>query len=204
MPLLLFEASTWASSLSGGLINGLSSGHTAAQRYRETGFMHLRARAYDPSTGRFLQRDPVAGAGRVPTTLNRYAYVLNNPVNHVDPSGLWGFGFSLGASLAVEGIGGFTGSAGAGAFHDDSGRGTFGGYASGGFVASTKDEVGAYGAFASAGPGVWVTDADSAEDLDGPGGTLTFGGPALTASSQNRTLSSRAKETAPICTSCLG
>jgi filamentous hemagglutinin len=24
----------------------------------------------------------------VPTTLNRYAYVLNNPVNHVDPSGL--------------------------------------------------------------------------------------------------------------------
>jgi RHS repeat-associated protein len=81
------------------------------QRDLETGFLHLRARAYDPSTGRFQQRDPVAGAGRVPTTLNRYAYVLNNPVNHVDPSGqqavaaLPGLGVGVGIGVGTLGLG---------------------------------------------------------------------------------------------------
>jgi len=46
-----------------------------------------RARYYDPLIGRFLTRDP-AGMGNA---ANLYAYVGNNPVNHVDPSGLGGF-----------------------------------------------------------------------------------------------------------------
>ncbi len=46
-----------------------------------------RARYYDPLIGRFLTRDP---AGMVDGA-NLYAYVGNNPVNHVDPSGLGGF-----------------------------------------------------------------------------------------------------------------
>ena len=44
----------------------------------------LRARYYDPVTGRFLGRDPL-GIG------NRYSYVSNNPLNYVDPYGLFGF-----------------------------------------------------------------------------------------------------------------
>ena len=39
---------------------------------------------YDPSTGRWLSRDPIAESGG----WNLYAYVNNNPVSHVDPLGL--------------------------------------------------------------------------------------------------------------------
>jgi RHS repeat-associated protein len=43
----------------------------------------LRARYYDPETGRFLGRDPLP-------FVNRYTYVGNNPVLLTDPSGLCG------------------------------------------------------------------------------------------------------------------
>jgi RHS repeat-associated protein len=53
-----------------------------------TNFVYLRARYYAPDLGRFLTRDPWAGSSRAPGTLNRYAYVGNNPTNAADPSGL--------------------------------------------------------------------------------------------------------------------
>jgi len=37
-----------------------------------------------------MSRDPFAGVTRTPLSLNRYSYVLNNPVNGGDPSGLAG------------------------------------------------------------------------------------------------------------------
>jgi RHS repeat-associated protein len=46
-----------------------------------TGLEYLRARYYDPAIGRFVSRDPLG-------SLNRYAYVLNNPCNLIDPWGL--------------------------------------------------------------------------------------------------------------------
>jgi RHS repeat-associated protein len=49
-----------------------------------TGLIYYRARYYDPTVGRFLQKDPIGLQGG----LNQYAYVGNNPVNFVDPSGL--------------------------------------------------------------------------------------------------------------------
>jgi len=52
------------------------------------GLEYLRARYYDPALGRFLSRDPFGGLVAVPQSLNRYAYVLNNPVNWIDPWGL--------------------------------------------------------------------------------------------------------------------
>ena len=53
------------------------------------GLLYMRARYYDPEIGRFISKDPIGFAGG---DLNLYAYVGNNPVNFVDPSGLitWG------------------------------------------------------------------------------------------------------------------
>lgn len=47
-----------------------------------TGQYYLRARFYNPVTGRFLQEDVYRGDG-----LNLYAYCANNPVKYYDPSG---------------------------------------------------------------------------------------------------------------------
>ena len=47
-----------------------------------------RARYYEPWIGRFYARDPFPGVVALPGTLHPYMYVLNNPVNFIDPSGL--------------------------------------------------------------------------------------------------------------------
>ena len=65
----------------------------------------MRARYYDPTTGRFLTRDPVPGVATLPQTLNPYAYALNNPVLYTDPSGEFAF-IPL---LLVAAAGGFLG-----------------------------------------------------------------------------------------------
>ena len=51
------------------------------------GTVYLRARAYSPALGRFLQRDSFGGYGAAPQTLNRYAYAGNNPATNTDLSG---------------------------------------------------------------------------------------------------------------------
>uniref|UniRef100_UPI0010FA176B RHS repeat-associated core domain-containing protein n=1 Tax=Chitinivorax sp. B TaxID=2502235 RepID=UPI0010FA176B len=48
------------------------------------GLIYYRARWYDPSIGRFTQRDPSGLAGG----LNPYGYVDGDPINLIDPSGL--------------------------------------------------------------------------------------------------------------------
>ncbi|WP_307221755.1 RHS repeat-associated core domain-containing protein, partial [Paenibacillus tundrae] len=47
-----------------------------------TGHYYLRARFYNPQIARFTQEDTYRGDG-----LNLYAYVANNPIRYVDPSG---------------------------------------------------------------------------------------------------------------------
>ena len=50
------------------------------------GLYYMRARYYDPTVGRFISEDPLGfGGGDV----NLSAYVRNNPVNWVDPFGLY-------------------------------------------------------------------------------------------------------------------
>ncbi|MBI4493717.1 MAG: hypothetical protein HY690_13075, partial [Chloroflexi bacterium] len=61
--------------------------YTGEPRDAETGFVNLRARMYDPATGRFVQRDPFPGFDSDPLSLNRYSYVANDPMNATDPSG---------------------------------------------------------------------------------------------------------------------
>lgn len=51
----------------------------------EVGLEHVGARYYDPEAGRFLTRDPLGAAGGS----NPYAYADNNPINAIDPLGLY-------------------------------------------------------------------------------------------------------------------
>jgi RHS repeat-associated protein len=48
---------------------------------------HMGAREYDPSLGRWLSADTIVPEPENPQSLNRYAYVYNNPLKYVDPSG---------------------------------------------------------------------------------------------------------------------
>jgi RHS repeat-associated protein len=51
------------------------------------GLYNLRARYYNLATGRFWARDPLEGRGCCGMSFNPYIYVLQNPVNNIDPTG---------------------------------------------------------------------------------------------------------------------
>lgn len=63
--------------------------YTGEQFDQNLGEYYLRARYYNPSTGRFTARDPFAGLLDEPLSLAKYPYVHGNPVNFTDPSGLF-------------------------------------------------------------------------------------------------------------------
>jgi len=54
---------------------------------RATGLQYLRARWYQPATGRFTQVDPFPGVLPLPATQHPYQYALNNLLRYTDPSG---------------------------------------------------------------------------------------------------------------------
>jgi len=60
--------------------------HSGASRRRytdpETGLQYLRARYYDPTTGQFVNRDPLASQTRDP-----FGYASRSPLNATDPGG---------------------------------------------------------------------------------------------------------------------
>jgi RHS repeat-associated protein len=70
-----------------------SVGNANNERYRgeasdaATGLQYLRARYYDPSTGRFLSTDAFEGVLESPVSRHRYLYGNNNPITYSDPSG---------------------------------------------------------------------------------------------------------------------
>jgi RHS repeat-associated protein len=53
--------------------------------------LFLRARYYEPSSGRFLTKDPWSGDLQHPLTLQGWLYVRNNPTNAIDPSGWYDY-----------------------------------------------------------------------------------------------------------------
>jgi RHS repeat-associated protein len=61
---------------------------TGKERDAESGLDNFGARYDASSMGRFMTPDPLGGHQEDPQTLNKYAYVRNNPVTLTDPSGL--------------------------------------------------------------------------------------------------------------------
>ena len=53
-----------------------------------TGMINLRARQYEPTIGRFEQRDIMRGSKYVPMSLQPYLYTKNNAIMYYDPSGM--------------------------------------------------------------------------------------------------------------------
>ena len=80
-------------------------GYTGEWTSAATGLQYLRARWYDPVTGRFTQVDPFPGVLSLPGTLNPYPYALNNPLRYTDPSG------EIAWMVAAPIIGGIVGAA---------------------------------------------------------------------------------------------
>jgi RHS repeat-associated protein len=56
------------------------------------GLMHYGARFYSPRLGRFVSADSIVPEPGKPQALNRYSYVLGNPLRFVDPTGHGGPG----------------------------------------------------------------------------------------------------------------
>ena len=64
-----------------------SQGFLGGTQETSTGLIHLGAREYDPTRGRFVSADPVVDLSN-PQQLNGYAYAENNPTTWSDPTGL--------------------------------------------------------------------------------------------------------------------
>jgi len=61
----------------------------------ETGLYNYNARLYDADLGRFISADTIVPDPSNPQSLNRYSYVVNSPLNYIDPTGHFFFGFSF-------------------------------------------------------------------------------------------------------------
>lgn len=70
--------------------DGVRQRYTGAERDDETGLDYMKARYYSSSAGRFTGTDPYLIEQRKftnPQLWNMYAYVGNNPLKYVDPTG---------------------------------------------------------------------------------------------------------------------
>jgi RHS repeat-associated protein len=63
-------------------------GFTGHEHVDKAGIVHMNGRLYDPVLGRMLSADPIVQEPYNAQNLNRYTYVLNNPLSYTDPSGL--------------------------------------------------------------------------------------------------------------------
>ncbi len=70
--------------------DGVRQKFTSHERDTETGLDYMEARYYQGLQGRFTSSDPLLASGEIrrPQSWNRYAYVLNNPLRLLDPTGL--------------------------------------------------------------------------------------------------------------------
>ena len=62
-------------------------GFTGHEHLDNVELIHMNGRVYDPLLGRFISADPFVSRPHDGQGLNRYGYVLNNPLAFTDPSG---------------------------------------------------------------------------------------------------------------------
>ncbi len=93
----------------------------------DLGLYYLRARYYNPATGRFMSRDPNVGTLTDPKSLHKYLYAGGDPTNRLDPSGRASLiGYAIGVelpSMVVYGLWIESGACGAMALLEDLGHG---------------------------------------------------------------------------------
>jgi RHS repeat-associated protein len=76
-------------------------GFTLHEHLDEMGIIHMNGRVYDPYTGRFMSADPFIQSPDNLQSYNRYAYVMNNPLNMTDPSGYFSLRKLFRAAVAI-------------------------------------------------------------------------------------------------------
>lgn len=81
------DASDWIGE--GTIPVSTDRGFTGHEQLDAVNLTHMNGRVYDPVIGRFLSPDPVIQAPDNTQSLNRYSYVLNNPLSYTDPSGFF-------------------------------------------------------------------------------------------------------------------
>jgi len=72
----------------------------------DLGMYFLRARHMNPETGRFWTMDTYEGNNFDPPSLHKYLYCHSDPVNYIDPSGLWSLAEMSATTLISAGLGG--------------------------------------------------------------------------------------------------
>lgn len=87
--------------LAGGLTARTPISYAGTQRVQPPRLSYMWNRWYDPASGRFLSRDPISFSGG---DFNLYRYVKNNPINRVDPLGLFEVPLPGGYTFDVNGF----------------------------------------------------------------------------------------------------
>lgn len=77
----------------------LDRGYTGHEHLLGIGLINMNGRLYDPKLHRFLMPDNNLQDPTNSQNFNRYGYVLNNPVNMIDPSGEEGIGDGISDGL---------------------------------------------------------------------------------------------------------
>jgi RHS repeat-associated protein len=77
----------WGQAPPGSFSSKTPKGFTGHEHDVEFGLVNMKGRIFDPKLGRFLTTDPVVPNLFSGQSFNSYAYVLNNPLSYVDPSG---------------------------------------------------------------------------------------------------------------------
>ena len=100
----LTDWQTPLSSFQFAVLNDITTrGFTGHEQVDSMGIVHMNGWIYDPKLGRMLQADPIVQAPKNSQSLNRYTYVLNNPLSYTDPSGFFSLNGAVKGFMKITG-----------------------------------------------------------------------------------------------------